>query len=87
MGLSVGGVGHAIIELVSRVHVQLERWAHRCLNVRVKTLLQLLSHILIVIASAELLVKLFVLLGGIDSFNGHGCSGSSTLGLTCLATR
>ena len=87
MGLSVGGVGHAIIELVTRVHVQLEVGAHRCLDVRVKTLLQLHSHILIVIACAELLVKLFVLLGSIDSFNRHGCSGSSTLGLTGLATR
>ena len=86
MGLSVGGVGHAIIKLVSWVHVQLEVGAHRRLNRGVQALLQLLSHILVVIACAELLVKFFVLLGGVDSFNRHGCSGSSSLGLASLAT-
>ena len=88
MRLSVGGVGHTIVHLVARVHIKLEVGAHWRLNCAIQSLLNLLSHVLIVIASAELFVKLFVLLWGIDSLNWHGgCSCCGALSLTSLATK
>ena len=70
MRLSVLGIRHTIVQLVARVKVELEVWRHRCLYLRVKSLLHLLPDIFIVVPRAELLVKFLVLLGGVHAFNG-----------------
>ena len=70
MRLSVLGIRHTIVQLVARVKVELEVRRHRCLYLRVKSLLHLLPDIFIVIPRAELLVKFLVLLGGVHAFNG-----------------
>ena len=86
MRLSVGGISHTVVQLVARVQIKLEVGAHWRLNCGVQSLLKLLSHVLIVIACAKLLVKLFVLLWSIKTLHWlSGCS-SSTLSSTSLAT-
>ena len=85
MGLSVGGVGHAVVQLVRRVDVQLEVGAHGRFNGRVEALLHLLAHVLVVVARAQLLVQLFVLFGRIDAFDGLRGSGGRRHRLAGLA--
>ena len=61
---------HAIVHLVARILVELEVETHWRLNRRVHTLLDLLAHLLVVVAGAELLVELGV--GwGVEAVNRH----------------
>ena len=58
--LPIGGIGHTVVHLVARVHVQLEVWTHRCLDVPIEPLLDLLTDILVIVSGSELLVELAV---------------------------
>ena len=58
--LPIGGVGHSVVHLVTRVHVKLEIWTHRRLDVPIESLLNLLTDILVIVSGTELLVKLVV---------------------------
>ena len=70
---TVGCHVHSIIHLIARSHIDLEVGAHGRFNRAIQALLDLCAHLLVVVASAELLVK-FIVCRGIDAFNGdHGC--------------
>ena len=58
--LPIGGVGHSVVHLVARIHVQLKVGTHRRLNIAVEPLLDLLTDILVIVSSSELLVELAV---------------------------
>ena len=80
---SVSGISHAVVKLVSWVHIELEVGAHGCLNSAGKTLLDLSTDFLVIVAGAQLLVELLVL-GSINTFDS--LSGSSGVGHAGLAT-
>ena len=46
--------------MIARVHVKLEVWTHRCLDVPTEPLLNLLTDILVIVSGTELLVELAV---------------------------
>ena len=58
--LPIGGVGHSVVHLVARIHVQLKVGTHWRLNVSVEPLLDLLTDILVIVSGSELLVELAV---------------------------
>ena len=48
----IGCTGHSIVELVARVHVDLEIWADRGLNAGVQTRLHIHSHVFVFVGRA-----------------------------------
>ena len=69
---SIGRDVHSIVHLIARGHIDLEVGAHGRLDRAIQALLDLLAHLLVVVACAELLVK-FVVCRGINTFDGdHG---------------
>ena len=58
--MPIGCVGHTVVHLIAWVHVKLEVRTHRRLDVVIEPLLDLLTHILVIVSSTELLVKLVV---------------------------
>ena len=84
--LPIGGIGHSVVHLVTRVHVQLEVWTHRRLDVPIESLLNLLTDILVIVSGTELLVKLVVswVIKALDVV-GRGRLGSHNYRLTSFA--
>ena len=58
--MPIGGVGHSVVHLIARVHVKLEIWTHRRLDVTIEPPLNLLTDILVIVSGSELLVELAV---------------------------
>ena len=85
--LPIGGVGHSVVHLVTRVHVKLEIWTHRRLDVPIESLLNLLTDILVIVSGTELLVKLVVrwVIKALDVV-GRGRLGSHSYRLTSFAS-
>ena len=84
--LPIGGVGHSVVHLVTRVHVKLEVWTHRCLDVPIEPLLNLLTDILVIVSGTELLVKLVVrwVIKALDMVR-RGCPATHSNSLTSFA--
>ena len=79
----IGCIGHSVVELVARVHVDLEIWADRGLDAGIQARLHIHTHIFVFVGGAQLLVQLAVV-WRIDSFDvlsvHSGRSGACTHG-------
>ena len=85
--MPIGGVGHSVVHLIARVHVKLEIWTHRRLDVTIEPPLNLLTDILVIVSGTELLVELVVrwVIKALDVV-GRGRLGSHRYRLTSFAS-